>query len=168
MATGDVSEAAVDEGGEAAAAGRAKVGKRKLIAIIAAVVVLLAGGGAGAYLSGVFGGGEAAAAANAAKQPVFYALPEMIVTLNTGERKSTFMKLKLNLELGDGAQAARIDPLLPRVTDTCYVFLRDLRLDDLQGSAGTARLHTELLRRITLALAPIPIKDVLIAEMLIN
>jgi flagellar FliL protein len=174
MAKGKASEAAPGDGATAEG-GKAKAGKGKLIAI-AAAVFLIVGGGAGAYVSGVFGGGETETAAEgdghgvgkAAHQPVFYALPEMIVTINTGERKSTFLKLKLNIEVGDPAQTSRIEPLLPRVTDVCQVFLRDLRPDDLHGSAGTARLRTELLRRINLALAPIPVNDVLIAEMMIN
>ncbi len=151
----------------------ARGGRGKLIAILAAAV-LIAGGGAGAHFSGLLGGddgeaaGEASGVAKSVQPPAFYPLPEMIVTINTGERKSTFLKLKLSIEIGDAADASRIDPLLPRVTDACQVFLRDLRPDDLQGSAGTARLRTELLRRISLALAPIPVNDVLIAEILTN
>ncbi|MEZ5841812.1 MAG: flagellar basal body-associated FliL family protein [Hyphomicrobiales bacterium] len=168
----------VTGGGEVMAVGETegrpvKFGKRKLIVIIAAAVVVL-GGGAGAYLTGMVGGADTEVAADdghggkAAPQPVFYPLPEMIVTINTGERKSTFLKLRLNIEVGSAPETKKIDPLMPRVTDVCQVFLRDLRLEDLQGSAGTARLRSELLRRISLALAPVTVKDVLIAEMMIN
>ncbi len=160
-----------DDGGDAGT--RTKSGKRKLIAILS-VVVLIAGGGAGAHFSGLLGGsdgpaaGEGSASTKSVAPPVFYPLPEMIVSINTGERKTMFLKLKLSIEVGNAANVSRIDPLLPRVTDTCQVFLRDLRPDDLQGSAGTARLRTELLRRISLALAPIPVNDVLITEILTN
>ena len=48
------------------------------------------------------------------------------------------------------------------------VFLRELRADDLSGSAGAYRLRLELLRRVNLAIAPRRVDAVLIEEMLIQ
>jgi flagellar FliL protein len=149
-----------------------KRGKKPLI-FAAAAVLLLLGGGAAVYLSGILGGDDAAeidasGASKPGRPPVFYPLPEMVVTLSTPDRRPSYLKVRLNLELGDPAEAAKIDPLMPRVTDSCHVFLRTLRPEDLQGSAGTARLRTELLRRIALAVAPVAVNDVLIAELMLN
>ena len=80
--------------------------------------------------------------------PVFYALPDLLVSLNTGERRSNFLKIKVSLELPNAADQARIERLQPRIVDYCQVYLRELRLEDLRGSAGTTRLRQELLRRI--------------------
>ena len=47
-------------------------------------------------------------------------------------------------------------------------FLRELRPEDLAGSAGSYQLRMEILRRANLVLAPTQVKAVLIEEMLIN
>jgi len=45
---------------------------------------------------------------------------------------------------------------------------RELRIEDLQGSAGMYRLREELLRRVRAATAPAQVKDVLFKEMLVQ
>ena len=57
---------------------------------------------------------------------------------------------------------------VPRVTDQFNGFLRELRTDDLSGSAGAYRLRLELLRRVNLVIAPAQINAVLIEEMLVQ
>jgi flagellar FliL protein len=57
---------------------------------------------------------------------------------------------------------------LPRIVDNFQVYLRELRVDDLQGSAGMYRLREELLRRVNLAVRPARVKDVLFKEMLVQ
>ena len=47
-------------------------------------------------------------------------------------------------------------------------FLRELRPEDLAGSAGSYELRMELLRRTNLVIAPAKVNAVLIEEMLIN
>jgi flagellar FliL protein len=54
------------------------------------------------------------------------------------------------------------------VTDEFNGFLRELRTDDLVGSAGAYRLRLELLRRVNLVIAPQQINSVLIEEMLVQ
>jgi flagellar FliL protein len=46
--------------------------------------------------------------------------------------------------------------------------LRELRVEDIRGSAGVMRLKEELLRRVNLAVAPTPVHDVLLKEMIIQ
>jgi flagellar protein FliL len=57
---------------------------------------------------------------------------------------------------------------MPRVVDQFQSYLRELRVDDLHGSAGVLRLKEELLRRINVAAAPYPVKDVLLKEMIVQ
>ena len=45
---------------------------------------------------------------------------------------------------------------------------RELRLDDLKGSAGVLRLKEELLRRVNVAAAPYKVRDVLLKEMIVQ
>jgi flagellar FliL protein len=52
--------------------------------------------------------------------------------------------------------------------DSFQVYLRELRVEDLKGSAGMYRLREDLLRRINEAARPVKISDVLFKEMLIQ
>jgi len=57
---------------------------------------------------------------------------------------------------------------MPRILDNFQVYLRELRLDDLKGSAGMYRLREELLLRVNAAVQPVQVKDVLFREMLVQ
>jgi flagellar protein FliL len=102
------------------------------------------------------------------KQIVFMDLPEMIVNLNTGSRQSSFLKLRVSLELDDAALVPKLKALEPRIVDNFQIYLRDLRREDLDGSAGMARLKEELLMRINVAVRPARINDVLFNEILVQ
>jgi flagellar FliL protein len=99
---------------------------------------------------------------------VFYDLPEILVTLNSSGRKTNYLKLKVALEL-DGSQGVeRLDTVMPRIIDTFQVYLRELRVEDLDGSAGLLRLKEELLVRVNAAVRPVRVSDVLFKEMLVQ
>jgi flagellar FliL protein len=57
---------------------------------------------------------------------------------------------------------------MPRILDNFQVYLRELRLDDLRGSAGMYRLREELLARVNAAVAPVKVRDILFKEMLVQ
>ena len=57
---------------------------------------------------------------------------------------------------------------MPRVIDQFQSYLRELRVEDVRGSAGVMRLKEELLRRANLAVAPTPVRDVLLKEMIVQ
>lgn len=153
-------------------------GKKKLIIIIGVVLLLLIGGGAAAFFTGLFdpllkgGDDQASMAVGEDGQPIagalFYDLPELLVNLNTGNRKSTFLKIRVSLELERPEDVPRIEALMPRIVDNFQVYLRELRIDDLKGSAGMYRLREELLRRVAAAVAPTRVHDVLFKEMLVQ
>lgn len=126
---------------------------------------------------GGHGGGEAKGAEGAAGTPVikegpdgvvFYTLPDIVVNMQTGDGKSTFLKLKLTFELPDAETADALTPNLPRLQDMFQTFLRELRPEDLNGSQGTFQLRIELLRRVNLVAAPSKVNAVLIEELLVN
>ena len=57
---------------------------------------------------------------------------------------------------------------MPRVVDSFQVYLRELRPEDMEGSASIVRMKEELLRRVNLALEPIHINDVLFKEVVVQ
>jgi flagellar FliL protein len=99
---------------------------------------------------------------------VFYEMPEMLVNINTAGRTRNFLKIKVSLELTSEADIARIDNVLPRIVDNFQVYLRELRLEDLQGAAGMYRLREELLNRVNAAVRPSQVKDVLFKDMIVQ
>ncbi|HWK43271.1 MAG TPA: flagellar basal body-associated FliL family protein [Stellaceae bacterium] len=173
---------------------RSKMSGKKLVLFIVLPLLLLMGTAAGLYFTGtinkLMGGAkeagheEHAAEAPAAAAPAhgaaeggkkgegketpFFDLPDMLVNLNTGNRKTSFLKISVSLELAKAEDAPRLQSLMPRVIDTFQTYLRELRVEDLRGSAGLYRLREELLSRVNAAVAPAKVNDVLFREMLIQ
>ena len=164
------------EGGE----GTSKPGRKRLLIVIAAVLVLILGGAAAAYFTGLLqpliemlGGGKDAAQVEenrtlVSSDAVFYDLQEMLVNINTGGRKPVYLKIRVSLELATGSDIARVESMMPRIVDNFQVYLRELRIEDLKGSAGMYRLREELLKRVNVAVAPAKVNDVLFKEMLVQ
>lgn len=98
----------------------------------------------------------------------FYTLPDIVVNMQAADGKTTFLKLKLTLELPDEELVGELEPNLPRLQDMFQTFLRELRPEDLSGSQGSYQLRMEILRRVNLVIAPSKVNAVLIEEMLIN
>ena len=117
-------------------------------------------------------GGEADPAAGViAEGPdgvTFYTLPDMVVNIQSADGRPTFLKLKLTLEMHDAELAAHLQEESPRMQDMFQGFLRELRPEDLAGSAGSYQLRTEILRRVNLVAAPGKVDAVLIEEMLVQ
>lgn len=186
------------EGAEGEGAAKKKMsGKKLVLFIILPTVLVLGGGGAAAFLLLGGGGGEQHAEANeghgkakgghgeaegtgeAVPGPngtmimhgddvVFVTLPEMLVNITGPEGRPAYLKLKLTLEAPDDATVTALGEHIPRVTDQFNGFLREMRTDDLAGSAGAYRLRLELLRRVNLVIAPMQVNAVLIEEMLVQ
>ncbi len=101
--------------------------------------------------------------------PCYYALPKLVVNLaGTEGQRSPYMEIELSLEAANGSTFNRIPELMPRLKDQLNSFLRELRVEDLNGSAGTFTLRRELLKRFNLVLDPKKIDAVLIEGMLIQ
>ncbi len=165
-------------------------GRRRLLMFIAIPIVLIVVIAAGAYFSGLLdsllGGkpkGDAASAPAAEAPPpekggkpgqpggtVFYDMPEILVNLSTqGQvRKQNFLKIRVSFELGSPLDVPKVEAVMPRIIDNFQVYLRELRVDDLQGSAGMLRLREELLARVNAAIKPAKVNDVLFKEILVQ
>ncbi|WP_207456790.1 flagellar basal body-associated FliL family protein [Azospirillum sp. SYSU D00513] len=162
---------------------RKKFSGKKLVLFIILPLVLLIGAGAGVYFSGLLDsllGKEEHAEEQAAEappadpahdpllNPVFYDLPDMLVNLNSTGKRPSYLKIRISIQLSKPEDVPAVEHVLPRIIDNFQVYLRELRLDDLKGSAGMYRLRQELLMRITAAAHPVKVKDVLFKEMLVQ
>jgi flagellar FliL protein len=150
--------------------------KQKLIAA-GALVLVLAGGGAGIYFLLGSSTHEAEASAESVRtaaanlppaQAAFFDVPDIIVNIQTTDSTPAFLKLTVSLELEKADAKAAIEPVMPRVVDQFQTYLRELRVEDVRGSAGVMRVKEELLRRVNLAVAPTPVRDVLLKEMIVQ
>ena len=151
-----------------------KLSGKKIVLFFVLPILLLGGAAAGLFFSGLLGDDkkqEAPAAENTQHLPsktVFFDLPEMLVNLNTTGRRPNFLKMKVSLELDNEQDVARLKEMSPRIIDTFQVYLRELRVDDLRGSAGIYRLREELLARVNAAVSPAKVKDVLFKDILVQ
>ena len=157
-------------------------GKKKLLLLVVAPLLALLVAGGVAFMLGLpqklFGGHHDAAEdghhAPAEQKPavpketVFFDLPDLLVNLNAGGRKTSFLKISIAIELEDANDLPKLQSVLPRIIDNFQVYLRELRAEDLKGSAGMYRLREELLVRVNNAVAPAKINDVLFKEMLVQ
>ncbi|MES1156893.1 MAG: flagellar basal body-associated FliL family protein [Alphaproteobacteria bacterium] len=170
-------------------------GKSLILFIVLPAILVLGGGGGAAYFllfnghpaaeqhadagkgKGKDGHGEAAGTATPGPNGttitqgegvIFVTLPEMLVNITGADGRPAFLKLKLTLEAPDDQTVQALTPAIPRVNDEFNGFLREMRTDDLSGSAGAYRLRLELLRRVNLVIAPSQVNAVLIEEMLVQ
>jgi flagellar FliL protein len=169
--------------------GKKKLAGKKLVLFIALpLLLLLLGGGAGAYFLLLGGGDEHAEAAAATgeggagtaepghsdellkdlNKVTFLDLPEILVNLNGGGKQANYLKVNIALEVDSPESVKTINAVLPRVVDSFNVYLRELRLEDLSGSAGMVRLKEELMSRINASLGGPMVRDVLFKEMLVQ
>ncbi len=151
-----------------------KAKKKKLITIAAVALLVLVGGGAGAFFmlgkpkDADADKQQAAQAADKKGAPVYFSLGDQLVNLSGEGKHPNFLKVKISLELADEKDLPLMDSIKPRIIDNFQVYLRELRIEDLRGSAGMYRLREELLMRVTEAAAPVRIRDVLFQEMLVQ
>ncbi len=181
--------AAVD-GEDGAVEGKKKPPLVLLIGAGVGALVVLGGGGTAAAL--MMGGHKAPADAHAKAKPkhkapkkaegkdgkspisqgpdgvVYYTMPDLTANIQGADSRPQFLKLKLVFELPDEDTAEAIEPNAPRLNDMFQGFLRELRPEDLNGSAGSYQLRMEIQRRVNLVIAPAKVNAVLIQEMLVN
>lgn len=144
----------------------------KLILMIAVPLVVLAGVGAGLYFTGIIGGKKESHKEKKEEAPLdlqYYVVPDLLVNLKDNQPgKGNFLKLSISLEYVGAANTEPLNKIKPRIVDVFQVYLRELRVEDLQGSAGIHRLREELLSRVNQITAPIAIRDVLFKDILVQ
>jgi len=143
--------------------------KLKLMIAAAAVLLMVVVVAATWFLFFRHAGDEMHADAAPAKPPVFLEVPDMLVNLSgsPGERVQ-YLKVKIVLEVKEERQLEAIKPTMPRLTDIFQTYLRELRVSDLNGSAGLFRLKEELTRRVNAVISPSQVNAVLFKEIVIQ
>lgn len=173
----DLPDEAEEADASQAEPARKKWSGKRLVLFIGLPVFLLVCAGVGTMMSGLLdpllGIGSSKSEPVPEKKAekkvaVFYDVPELLVNLNTTGSRATFLKITVSLELEKTEDTPRIKEVMPRILDNFQVYLRELRLDDLRGSAGMYRLREELLARVNAAVAPVKVRDILFKEMLVQ
>jgi flagellar FliL protein len=157
-----------------------KGGKKKLLL---ALPVVLLGAGAGLWFGGILpglpGGGAGSHAAEAAqgedgpapapgRAATFFDMPDIVANLNAPGRRASYIKLRSKLELARPEDAAAMQQAMPRLLDLFNTYLREIRPEELRGSAGSQRLREELMARANLAVGGPKVTDVLFQELLLQ
>jgi flagellar protein FliL len=148
-------------------------GRRKLI-LLAAPVVLVVAVGSGLWFTGILprllglGHDQEKVDTGKPQAPIYVDLPEMIVNLNSNPRRPNYVKLVARLEVARQEDVERVKLVMPRLQDLFQTYLREMRPEELRGSAGTYRLREELIGRANLAAAPARVTDVLFIQMMIQ
>lgn len=163
----------VDDGGTAKKKGG---GPMKMIIIILVLLIFLGGGGFAAYM--MFASGEEQAEEHveevvddtppSPENIVNYDFPELLVNLRGEKSKRRFLKASIILELANPESVPIIEKLTPRITDSFQVYLRELRLDDIDGAGGMDRLREEMMIRVNKITAPIKVYNILFKQFLIQ
>ncbi len=150
-----------------------RISKRmKLFLIIGGVGLVLLAGGLGAFFSGILDpylGLEKGAEEGAVVQgQYFFKLEDITLNLNEEGRKSRFLKVGLTLVLVNESDIARVELMQPRITDYVSSYLRELRPEEMSGSANFYRLRENLLLRVRVAVSPIQVTNVLFSSVLVQ
>jgi flagellar FliL protein len=144
------------------------------ILLFAAVgLAVLVGVASGAYITWFVGrsSGPVSAVPGGAemgKTSHFLDLDELMINLDAANGGARVLKLHISLELEKTSDEQRVRAVMPRIVDNFQVFLRELRVEELEGSHGLYRIKEEMLTRVNAAAHPTKVKDVLIKKMLIQ
>ena len=157
-----------------------KRSKRKMMIIAGAAAVVLAGGGGAYALMGGKADAKAADTEHAAASEAsggedghgednadkFVDVPAMVVNLRNADGGSHFIKVHFMLVPGGQVTPDSLKGKLPLLLDAYQPFLRELRPEDLAGSAAVFRIKEELLVRADDTLGKGQVKDVLIQDLI--
>jgi flagellar FliL protein len=149
-----------------------KSGKGRIILIAVPVLLLLVGAGlwfSGTlpHLLGMNKHEEPLAEAAKPVPPSYVDVPEMIANLN-GTHKPSYIKLAARIEVPKPEDVEKVKAAMPRLQDIFQTYLREMRPEELRGSAGTYRLREELLVRANAAVSPTKVSDILFTQMLVQ
>jgi flagellar FliL protein len=100
--------------------------------------------------------------------PSYVDIPEMVANLNSANHKPSYVKMSARVEVPKPEDVDKVRAALPRLQDMMQTYLREMRPEELRGSAGTYRLREELLVRANAAVAPAKVTDVLFTQMLVQ
>lgn len=157
-------------------------GSKKLLFVILGIVSILLIGAAVIFFTplgnGILGKNEAAegeqASSSEKKKEIditkveFATLPEILINLRSSDGRSSFLKATFIIECPNEEVSKKIDKIKPLLVDQIQVYLRELEVEDLRGSAGMQRIRQELVTRSNALLTPEKINNILFKEFLVQ
>jgi flagellar protein FliL len=144
---------------------------RRLLLFVILPMLLLLAGGTGSYF---FFFKKPKEESEAEKKPpppktyVFYNLPGFVVNLPSTSGRTSFLKVTISLELDSAADVPLVQAVMPRIVDHVQSYLRELRPEDVKGTAGISRMRQEMLERVAAAAPGAKVDDVLLQELLLQ
>ncbi|MBB5685260.1 flagellar basal body-associated FliL family protein [Sphingobium boeckii] len=134
---------------------------------------LLWGGIAAVLLTGAAGGGyifmtrdaENTAIAPENAVDAYVEVPPMTVNLRVPGGQARFLKLRFIIVAANAAQSETIRTKIPMLLDALQPFLRELRPEDLNGSAAVFRVKEEMMVRAHATFGSGMVRDILIQDL---
>ncbi len=176
MSAPDPADDIVEGTDAEAPAKKPRFSRRMLIIVGGVIVLLLVAAGAAVFLLQPAGEGEAHAEAAPAEEhgggghgeegEAYVEAPAMVVNLQGADGTARFLKIRFTFVPASAAKGALIKAKLPLIVDSFQPFLRELRPEDLAGSAAVFRIKEEMLVRATSAMGSGVVKDILIQDLI--
>ncbi|MBP9693997.1 MAG: flagellar basal body-associated FliL family protein [Alphaproteobacteria bacterium] len=156
--------------GSDGAAQKKRMSGKKIILFIVLPLVLIGGIVGGLLFTGVIGGHKEEEQPKVVEQTpsLFLKLPELLVNLNTKNRRQNYLKVVVTLEIGNPEDLKKLEEMQPKIIDAFQVYLREVRPEDMKGSTGIYRLREELLRRVSVIVQPVEVRDVLFQDVVMQ
>lgn len=99
---------------------------------------------------------------------VFYKLDEITLNLNEEGKKSRFLKIGITLVLLNEIDVPVVEALQPRIADYVMNYLRELRPEEMSGSANFYQMRENIMLRVQAAVAPVQVTNVLFNSVLVQ
>ncbi len=155
---------------------KSRLPSKKVMIIAGAAFLLLAGGGGAMFFLDPFGlfaseKDQTASEAKPVKKAIkygYYDLPEMVVNLSSEKGRKHFLKVNITLQVQDKKTVAFLKPYEPALLDSFQGYLRELRIGDLEGSAGLFRLKSEMLKRVNTTVYPQKAEAILFKQIIVQ
>lgn len=146
-----------------------KKGKLPLILGVVTAVLMAAGGFYATYSGLLFGAPDSHHSSESAEPiPDIAFVPIETLTINLPEDSaSKHLLFTAQLEVSK-PYAAEVTLLMPRIVDVLNGYLRAVETAELENPASLVRLRAQMLRRIQIVTGEGRVRDLLIAEFVVN
>ncbi|MFN3936851.1 MAG: flagellar basal body-associated protein FliL [Gemmobacter sp.] len=143
-------------------------GSTRLLAAALVLSLALGAGGFYAAYSGLLPVPGVSGGVGPARLPdiAFVPIEPLVVTLGP-EARSRHLRFSAQVEVARAHQS-EVALLMPRVVDVLNGYLRAVELSDLEDPAALIRLRAQMLRRIQMVTGEGRVRDLLIAEFVLN
>jgi flagellar protein FliL len=135
----------IDENVEPAAP---KKSKKKLVIILVAVLLLLLGGGGAWYFTSGDDKAPEAAQHEPPKPPVFLALDQFTVNLQSAGGNDQFLQIAFTLQLANQEQVELFKTYMPLVRSRLLMLLSSKKAEEITGVDGKKKLADEIVAQM--------------------